>query len=50
MTCYIDEYPLLRCTIIKFQFLLFRTCNILKFNVHLVQLKQNSHIFIRVLI
>jgi len=33
MPCYTDEYPLLCCTIIKFQHLVFRTCNILKFNV-----------------
>ena len=33
MPCYSDEYPLLCCTIIKFQHLVFRTCNILKFNV-----------------
>ena len=33
MTCYIDEYPLLCCAIIKFQPLLFWNCNILKFNV-----------------
>jgi len=50
MTCYIDEYPSLCCTVIKFQSLVFRTGNILKFNVRSGQFKQNSHIFIHVLI
>jgi len=33
MPFYTNEYPLLCRTIIKFQHLVFRTCNILKFNV-----------------
>jgi len=33
MKCYIDKYPLLCCTIIKFQSLVFSPRKFLKFNV-----------------
>ena len=33
MPCYTDEYPLLCCTTVKYQSLVFRSFNILKFNV-----------------
>jgi hydrogenase-4 membrane subunit HyfE len=48
MTCYTDEYQLLCYTVIKFQPLVFHTCNIIKFNVPFcaIQTKQ-PHFYTR---
>jgi len=42
MTCYIDEYPLLCCTIIKFQSLVFRTCKFVISKVSFAPFKQKA--------
>lgn len=50
MTCYFDEYPLLCCTIIKFQPWYFALAIFLNLTFRPAPFKQNSHIFIRLLV
>ena len=45
MTCYIDEYPLLCCTIVKFQWPAFHPYNILKFNVPIFDIQTKAPYF-----